>query len=116
MWINKQVFKEIQAALEDGRKAVAHASTELDRIHELAAIERAHYEERLRDKDTLIRSQEARLAVLELERRELTSVLLARETERNTPPAPVTSHDPNDWEAILAAQIAEMSSHDSSSE
>jgi hypothetical protein len=87
MWISRKAFAQIT---------------------ELTALNRAQYDERLRDKEQLIRSQEARLAVLELERRELTSILLARETERNTPPTPVSGTDPQDWESIMQAQIAEM--------
>lgn len=101
MWISRKAFEEIQSAIHNARE-------EVTRTYDLTAALRAHADERIRDKESIIQSQESRLAVLELERRELTSLLWTRETERSRPPASIDSAPLSDWESIMQAQINEL--------
>jgi hypothetical protein len=70
---------------------------------------RAHFDALLGEKQTLIGWQTSRIAVLELEQRELNAELHQRNQERLRPSQPVAVEDPTDWTSILRQQIDEMS-------
>ena len=78
-------------------------------IREAAAEFRAWHEQCMRDKDAIIHSQEARLAMLETERRELTEKMVAwKQAEQDrinrVPEAVESTWEPQDWQTILAVQ------------
>jgi hypothetical protein len=85
-------------------------------IRERAAEFRGWHEDRMREKDAIIQHQEARLASLEQERRELTQAILT-----NRPPvyALETVHPPpenempsGDWMRIMEEQVKDLEKPD----
>ena len=89
MWISRQHFDLIRSA---------------------AAEFRAYHEECMRAKDERIRSQEARLAAMESERRELVEKMLSMLTVVH-PPTTITETaevPDSSWESIMRRQIEEI--------
>jgi hypothetical protein len=76
-------------------------------IADAATQFRAYHEQIVRDKDQIIRSQEARLGQMEQERRELVERLVARDEKRNQMVA-LPEPEPDSWEEIMRAQIRQI--------
>jgi hypothetical protein len=78
-------------------------------IRDRSAEFRQWHEERMRDRNEVIRGLDARLAESEQERRRLTELFVRREEERLKPPAPEAAPGPVEgWEAMMRKEIEEM--------
>lgn len=111
LWLQKQV-SDMHASYTSLLGTYLEVKTQTDTYADRLSESRAFYDQHLRDKEETIRHQEARLAQLESERRELTERLWTREVERSRPPAAVPEAEDTSWEAIMRKQIADIEAYE----
>ena len=118
MWISRREYNELLETIRSSRTNVENTqqtmkdtNIQVNKLYDLISQQRSVYEDRINDKNEVIKSQEARLVVLELERRELTDRLwtreVSRETERNRAPAAITEDTQLTWAQSMQRQIDE---------